>query len=46
MLYEFIRIEDSDTKKKDLKLVKPKILLNLKLYFVSENGKFADNRIV
>lgn len=39
MLYEFIKVNDSDTKKKDLKLVKPKILLSLKLYFVSEDGK-------
>lgn len=40
MLYEFIRIDDSDTKKKDLKLIKAKDLLNLKLYFVSEKKDF------
>lgn len=40
MIYEFIKIEDSDTKKSDLKLVKPKDLLNLKLYFVSERSDF------
>ena len=40
MIYEFIKIEDSDTKKSDLKLVKPKDLLNLKLYFVSERKDF------
>ena len=41
MIYEFIKIDDSNTKKKDLKLVKPKELLNLKLYFVSANKNFT-----
>ena len=40
-MYEFIKIGDSNTKKKDLKLVKPKNLLNLKLYFVSEKKNFT-----
>lgn len=40
-MYEFIKIEDSNTKRKDLKLVKPKNLLNLKLYFVSEKKNFT-----
>lgn len=40
-MYEFIRIEDAKQAKKDLKLVKPKNLLHLKLYFVSEKKSFT-----
>jgi len=40
-MYEFIRIEDDKPKKKDLKLVKAKNLLHLKLYFVSEKKSFT-----
>lgn len=39
-MYNFIKLNDSntDTKKEDLKLLKAKDLLNLKLFFVSENA--------
>ena len=41
MIYEFLKLEDSNTKKKDLKLLKAKDLLTLKIYFVSEKKNFT-----